>query len=179
MDLRQNEKKANNDNYYLELIASYPWIPELLLSQIAMELTNIDIHFQQIPSQAVCAINIGSVEMVEFLPISNFDNKFIKTLKEKQKPKPRQMIKREILKIEDNDKNSLEDWKPQIRISISNIYRQREDINIEIQPAKIDLDFKLFGRLNQISKAFKFIADNDYSLPKSFEQKQNDKIYWI
>ena len=165
----KKRKEINDDEYYLKLIASYPWIPELLSSQIAMELLNIDIHFQQIPCQAVCAINIGCVEMVEFLPINSFSNKFIKSLKEK--PKPRQMIKRQILSINENDENSLEDWKPQITISIRNIYRQRNDINIEIQPAKIDLDFKLFSRLNQISKSFAFIADIDYSLPKSFDQQ--------
>eukprot|EP01083_Nonionella_stella_P303870 1053471_1 len=70
---------------------------------------------------------------------------------------------------------AMDEWRPQITISIRNVYRERNDINIEILPSTIELDFELFARFNQISKAFAFIAKMDYSLPPNMNtntQKQ-------
>ena len=74
------------------------------------------------------------------------------------------MIRRRILNIWQNEESNLEDWKPHVTVSIRNVLGERMDINVNIQPATIDLDFRLFGRLHLISAAFAFIADRDYSL---------------
>ena len=48
----------------LELRPSFPWIPELLAPHIGMRLTNIGIHFQNIPSISLCTVTVAEWSMV-------------------------------------------------------------------------------------------------------------------
>ena len=154
----------------LELCPAFPWIPELLCGHIGMKLSNIGIHFQNIPSISLCTVTVAEWSMAEFICPQYFERGL------ESRPKPRQMISRRILVITQHDEDNLENWKPQVTISMRNVYKGRHDINVNIQPATIDLDFELFSRLHLISRAFAFIADRKYTLEDDKQINGDDGI---
>lgn len=147
--------KQTNDKY-LKLSAVYPLIPEILSAHLTLQLQNILIKVNNIPLKSVTNVEIGSIQMNEYLPSTFYGSEIAVQLN----VKPRQVIQRSILNMNVYERGEF--WLPDIICSITSVFQKCDNIRVVIQPLEIDLDFELLSRLYLIAKAFNFVSEVQY-----------------